>query len=111
MSVKIIFKNGTTQPQGSSWASSDGEPLWDRTHEKFYITNGSNNPTLIGPIDTSSFTTVNQMQTYVGEHDRNDNIKDFGLSIEEVQGNTVGGLTVYRFGNPVHDYTQYLVDR
>lgn len=57
----ILFKKGATVPTGSNFAETVGEPLWhqdtgnssDLGH--LYVTNGTNNPTLIGPIDATQY--------------------------------------------------------
>ena len=58
MSVtKILFKQGSTTPSGSSFASTVGEPLWCTGTNTLYVTNGTNSPTLIGPATPYSHPT------------------------------------------------------
>lgn len=46
----IIDSSIAIAPAGS------GEPLWDITNEKLYVTNGTSTPVLIGPISPTSLT-------------------------------------------------------
>lgn len=46
----ILFKKGATVPTGSNFSTTVGEPLWYTGGNQLYVTNGTNNPTLIGPI-------------------------------------------------------------
>lgn len=98
--TKILFRQGTTAPSGQGFASTNGEPLWDKTNRKLYMTNGTNSPTLIGPVQSSQTTVFN------------DNIQnlstDLGYHVSDPSGYT--GLPVYVIGEPEENITQYWLD-
>lgn len=57
--TKIKFRRGPGEPTvGTAFTTgSVGEPLWDTTNEKLYVTNG-NTAVLIGPIPQTSLTVI-----------------------------------------------------
>lgn len=114
MSVtKIIFKQGPNIPSGSSFADSIGEPLWRTGNggNKLYITNGTNNPTFIGPFTqtqadwnetNSNSPAFIQNKPNIG--DRNDNIQ------VNINNPTDLGDGVYAFMDYSIGTTQYVAD-
>jgi hypothetical protein len=49
--TKILFKQGASVPGGTSAFATQGEPLWRTGANELYVTNGTQNPTLIGPYN------------------------------------------------------------
>lgn len=107
MSVtKIIFKHGATEPTGSNFATV-GEPLWHQDTENnsdlghLYVTNGTNNPTLIGPIEATQY--VHPTVTVVaGDEHITVNDSDAGTTgiiIDAAAGYAIGGIIVNNTGH------------
>lgn len=101
MSVtKILFKQGTNVPSGQGFASTNGEPLWDKTNKKLYVTNGTNSPTLIGPVQSSQAI------------DFNDNIQNLSTALNNHVSDPSGytEFPIYTIGEPEENITQYWLD-
>lgn len=104
--TKIIFKHGATEPTGSNFATV-GEPLWhqdtgnngDLGH--LYVTNGTNNPTLIGPIEATQY--IHPTVTVVAGDPQikvdSSDADTTGIIIDAEAGYAIGGIIVNNTGH------------
>jgi hypothetical protein len=86
--------------------------LWDSNHKKLYVSNGTISPTLIGPIQADWNAAAGSPgeilnKPTIPSTDRNDEIHDFGTTVSGEISDEDSGLTLYTFGSPSQNITQY----
>lgn len=101
MSVtKILFKQGASVPSGSQFATQ-GEPLWRTGANELYVTNGTNNPTLIGPFTHSPGAIIIPANTNITGSTPVTGVSDGYLTGTADTGYAIGGLTIDSTGHVV----------
>lgn len=101
MSVtKILFKQGASAPTGSQFATQ-GEPLWRTGSNELYVTNGTNNPTLIGPFTHPAGAIIIPANTNITGTTAVTGVSDGYLTGTAASGYAIGGLTIDSTGHVV----------